>query len=331
MLRKALLVLAALALVGAGGLYAAFQLSPYPSVWLIRRAFDRGAHEASEALRKHLPAGVVERLDLRYDPADSDAIFDLFLPPASAGARPPVIVWIHGGAWISGDKRDVANYLRVLAGQGFATVGINYTIAPGATYPTPVRQANRALAYLAANADALGVDASRVALAGDSAGAQIAAQLALVVSVPAYAAQIGVAPAIPRTHLRAALLHCGGHDPDSIQLDGAFGGFLRTVFWAYFGVKDFSGDPRLAQFSIPRNVTRDFPPAFISAGNADPLEPHSKALAAALAKAGAPAETLFFPQDHQPPLGHEYQFDLDGEAGRLALARSVAFLRDRLR
>ena len=49
-----------------------------------------------------------------------------------------------------------------------------------------------------------------------------------------------------------------------------------------------------------------------------------------MATAGAEVDTLFFPDDHQPPLGHEYQFDLDGDAGRLFLERLLAFLDGRL-
>jgi acetyl esterase/lipase len=328
-MRRIFLIGLAVLIVLAGGGFAAFRLSPWPSAYLIRSAFDADAVKAAEAMRKHVPQGIVERLDLRYDPADGDATLDVFLPPAGVGeaGRKPVIVWIHGGAWISGDKSHVANYLRILAGKGFAAVGVNYSIAPGAKYPTPVRQVNAALGYLVRNGESLGLDMSRVALAGDSAGAQIAAQTALIVSSGAYAAQVGIVPALGRAQLRGAVLHCGGFDAESVQFDGAFGSFLRTVFWSYFGTRDFAGDPRLKQFSIPRNMHKDFPPMFISAGNADPLAPQSYALAETAAKLGVRVETLFFPKDYRPPLGHEYQFHLDTEAGRQALHRAVAFLR----
>jgi acetyl esterase/lipase len=59
-----------------------------------------------------------------------------------------------------------------------------------------------------------------------------------------------------------------------------------------------------------------FPPMFISAGNADPLVPQSRAMAAGAAQAGVSVDSLFFPPDYVPPLPHEYQFNLDTEAGR---------------
>lgn len=79
--------------------------------------------------------------------------------------------------------------------------------------------------------------------------------------------------------------------------------------------------------SILPHVTPAFPATFISAGNADPLAPQSKAMAKALATQGVTVTELFYPPDYQPPLGHEYQFNLDTEAGRQTLDRSVVWLR----
>jgi acetyl esterase/lipase len=69
---------------------------------LIRHQFDREGERASRALVRHLPTGVAERLDQRYDPADGDAYFDVFYPEqvVGTGARLPCIVWVHGGGWI---------------------------------------------------------------------------------------------------------------------------------------------------------------------------------------------------------------------------------------
>jgi acetyl esterase/lipase len=111
------------------------------------------------------------------------------------------------------------------------------------------------------------------------------------------------------------------------QGGGVLGWFVNTAGRAYAGVRDWRGDRGLASMDFAGMLTADYPPAFISAGNADPLAPQSVALARRLQATGVAVETLFFPDDHGPPLGHEYQFDLDGEAGQLALERAVAWLR----
>jgi hypothetical protein len=67
------------------------------------------------------------------------------------------------------------------------------------------------------------------------------------------------------------------------------------------------------------------------AGNSDPLLPHSLALADAAAKIGVKVDSLFFSKDYVPPLQHEYEFDLDVEAGQLALQRSLSFVAGHVR
>jgi hypothetical protein len=65
----------------------------------------------------------------------------------------------------------------------------------------------------------------------------------------------------------------------------------------------------------------------MSAGNAAPLLPHSQQLASKRETLGTPVESLCFAVDHQPPLPHEYQINLDSEAGQLAHAEMLTFVR----
>ncbi|MBX9773906.1 MAG: alpha/beta hydrolase [Xanthobacteraceae bacterium] len=330
MFKKVVLALLAATALVAVAVFAAFQLSPWPSALVFRHLMDRGGVAAANALEKHVPPGVVARLNERYAD-DPDAVLDVFHPAAieRTDRALPTIVWVHGGGFISGSKDQIAGYLKILAAAGYTVVGVNYSLAPAATYPTPVRQANAALGFLKANAARLHIDASRLFLAGDFAGAQVSGQLANIVTAPDHAKALGIEPAIDRAALRGVILHCGLLDPRALSLDGRMGGFLRSVGWSYFGVRDFLNDPRMAQFSVARNVTAAFPPLFISVGNDDPLAPQSRLLAANAGKLGVSVDALFFPADYKPPLPHEYQFNLDIEAGKLALERTLAFLKER--
>lgn len=319
LLTATLAALLALALIGP-------QLSPWPSALAIRLVFDRNGERIAQALEPQVPAGVQVRLDLVYDPDDPDARLDVFAPETTSPAPRPALVWVHGGGWLAGDKSQLANYLKILAARGYVTVGVNYPLAPGANYPTPVFQVNRALGWLDQHAEELGIDRGRILLAGDSAGAQIAGQLANLISAPEYAAGMDFRPAIHRQQLRGLLLYCGAYDIDMARFEGNAGRFVTAVLWAYFGRRDYRDDPRVRQFSVLGNLSAQLPPLFVSVGNADPLAPQSKALAARAMQLGVPVDVLFFPDDHRPALEHEYQFDLDGEAGQLALQRSLAFL-----
>jgi acetyl esterase/lipase len=190
-----------------------------------------------------------------------------------------------------------------------------------------VRQVAAALAHLVDHADRLGVDAGRIVLAGDSAGAQIAAQVASLVTDADYAGRVGVAVDLPSAGLRGVVLFCGAFDFELSQGSSRVGSWLvDTALWSYLGTRDHRSDPASALASVPQNLTAAFPPTFVSAGNGDPLLPHSIGLVAALEAAGVEHETLFFADDHEPRLGHEFQFDLDSEPGRQALDRAVAFV-----
>lgn len=323
-LRRGLLAVAAIVAVAV----ASFFVSPWPSVIVIRAIFDKGAADASAALEKHVPAGLVIREAIRYDPADTDALLDVYRPAILAPGA-PTVVWIHGGGFVSGRRGDIANYLKVLAGQGFAVVNIDYTIAPGASYPTPIRQVSQALRYIDGTASELGINRAALVLAGDSAGAQIAAQVANLVTAPAYARDVGIAAPFGPEQLKGVLLHCGVFD--IVELDqgkgGILGWFMHTVTWSYSGRRDWRGVAGFERMSVARHVTPAFPPTFISAGNADPLLPQSVIMDRSLRAQGVAVESLFFPANHEPKLAHEYQFNLDGAAGKLALSRSVAWLK----
>lgn len=308
----------------AGCVFVAFKVSPWPSVLMIRHGFSDNAATTNTTMEAYVPAGIAELLDEPYGEAPAERL-DVFRRAGISGVQ-PTVVWIHGGAFIAGDKRDLAPYLKILAGKGYTAVAIGYSVAPGGRYPGPVLQANAALAWLLRNAERLNIDPHRIVLAGDSAGAQIASQLAAGISDPTYAASVGFTPALDRTALRAVVLMCGVYSMQGIDMDGPFGGFLRTVLWSYFGTRDFANDPRLNQFSVDKHITAAFPPTFISVGNGDPLAPQSGLIARAIAAQGVEVDTLFLPDDHVPPLPHEYQFNFDLEAARLALDRLLSFL-----
>ena len=165
-----------------------------------------------------------------------------------------------------------------------------------------------------------------IALGGDSAGAQIAAQVAIITTDAAYARRIGIAPKLRPQQLAAVLLLSGAYDLAAIDLDDKYGWFLRTVLWAYSGSRKFLNDERFALASVTSHVTPAFPPGFISSGNGDPLAPQAVALARRLKMLDVKVDSLFFPEDYAPPLPHEYQFNLDSRAGEEALNRMLAFI-----
>jgi acetyl esterase/lipase len=325
--RPARVVLLGVVAVAAAGAIA-FVASPWPAAMLIRAMFEQGARTTVSEMEPYAPTtGVDQTLDIPYGDAGDSTSFDVFSP--SGGDEPlPTVVWIHGGAWISGEKSNVRPYVRMIAAEGYTTVALDYSIAPEKTYPTAVTQLNDALAHLVEHAEELRIDPSRIVLAGDSAGANLASQLAVLTTNPEYAELVGIAPALTAGQLRAVVLNCGIYDVSGIpDAPGIAGWGFRIALWSYLGERDWLPTAGGQEMSTLDDVTAEFPATWISGGNGDPLTAtQSEPLAEKLGGLGVDVTPVFYPADHDPELPHEYQFHLDYEDARTAFDSTIEFL-----
>ncbi|MGK9147836.1 alpha/beta hydrolase [Plantibacter flavus] len=308
-------------------------VTPWPSAMLIRAVFEKGGAATVAEMEPYVPdTKLTEYRDIAYaPPADgrpqTDTTLDVFTP--ADGTTPlTTIVWIHGGAWISGEKENVEPYLRILAAAGYTTIGVNYSIAPEAVYPTAVNQLDAALGYISEHASEWNGDPGRLVLAGDSAGAQLASQMAVLATNPEYAHLLGITPSVDADQLVGVILNCGVYDlPAMAELNGIEAWGLKVALWAYAGTKDWSSSSTGATMSTIDFVTSDFPPTYISGGNGDALTwlqsiPMSRALKAA----DVPVTEVFWSANHVPALPHEYQFHLDLDEAHVALDDTLAYL-----
>lgn len=109
---------------------------------------------------------------------------DLYLPDDKDKAPYPTLLLIHGGAWHKGDRKSMAKAAELLADRGYAALAINYRLAPRFRYPAPVEDAQEALRWLKVNANRYRLDMARVGVWGYSAGAHLAALLAVQPLMP---------------------------------------------------------------------------------------------------------------------------------------------------
>jgi acetyl esterase/lipase len=101
---------------------------------------------------------------------------DLYLPGNSCPAN-PLVIYIHGGGWLVGDKSDVAPHVESLLDDGFAVAAVNYRYSYQAIWPAQIFDCKGAVRWLRANATTYRIDPSRIAVFGDSAGGHLAAML----------------------------------------------------------------------------------------------------------------------------------------------------------
>lgn len=225
-------------------------------------------------------ADLVETARFGADPAQKLRVYR----QAGAPAGLPVFVFAHGGAWAHGDPDDYGFVARNIAPEGYLVVLIGYRMNGPGRYPAMLQDTAAALAWVRANAARLGGDPDRLLLAGHSAGAYNVVQTVLE---PRWLAEAGV----PQRAIRGVVGLAGPYD---------FFPYTTERSQAAFGSVGAGAE------SQPVNHARaDAPPMLLVHGEADTVvrPRNTRALAGALAAAGAPVETLFLPgKDHNAPL-----------------------------
>ena len=119
------------------------------------------------------------QLTLPYGP-DAEQLLDVHVPSGwQPDDRRPVVVHVHGGGWKGGSRSDVSPLVAAQVRRGWVVVSVDYRLTPGAAFPEPIRDVDRAVRFVRANAGRLGVDPARLVLTGHSAGGYLAAAVGL--------------------------------------------------------------------------------------------------------------------------------------------------------
>jgi acetyl esterase/lipase len=98
---------------------------------------------------------------------------DVYFP--EAGGPWPVLVYVHGGAWMRGDKAGAASFAPEMTAQGYLVVSVNYRLYPMGRYPAMIEDVKCAIRFLRAHAGEYNIDSNRIAAVGISAGGHLAA------------------------------------------------------------------------------------------------------------------------------------------------------------
>lgn len=123
------------------------------------------------------PLTVATYIDVSYG-ADPAQKFDIYVPNTSAVAPLPLIIFVHGGAWIAGDKADMSPIASFLAKQDYVIINMNYRLLPF-SYPAPMEDIQLVLKWVHGNSEQYGIDVARIGMSGHSAGGHLVALYAL--------------------------------------------------------------------------------------------------------------------------------------------------------
>lgn len=225
--------------------------------------------------------GARQKLDLIY--REKDAV-------------KPLLIYIHGGGYVAGTKAARRNYCGIYADHGFAVANLEYTLAPEAAYPVAIGEIARAIDFVLDHAAEYCIDASRIAVAGESAGGYYAMYAALMAKDKSLLNKLGLAPMRHGDYdVKACVLNCPCTD---LKLTAVSGFPAADLFMQAFvsrslaDIKTGAFDAELSEKSPMTYVEASFPPTFLIYGQLDQLRFNALALAERLKEKGVP-HTLY--------------------------------------
>jgi acetyl esterase len=244
--------------------------------------------------------------------------------PRGARGPMPALLYLHGGGWVFGSAVSHDRLVRELAvGAGFVAVFVRYNLAPEARHPSALEECYAALEWIASHGVEVDIDPSRIVIAGDSAGGNLAAVVAML-------AKERRGPALRGQLLFYPVTDAGLDTPSYEQF--ATGYWLRRDAMRWF-FDQYAPDPAVrSQSSVsPLRASdaelRGLPEALILTAEADVLRDEGEAYAARLREAGVPVAAMRF-------LGTIHDFVMldalaSSNAGRAATAVAIDWLRRR--
>ena len=248
----------------------------------------------------------------------------IFRPNGSAG-RLPVVMYFHGGGWALGDADTYDYSMRELTnGCGAAVVFVEYSRSPEVRYPVALEECYAATRWVAEHGGEINLESSQLAVAGDSAGGNMATAVCLLASQrggPEIAGQVLIYPAT-------------GHVFDAISFRDFGSGYFLTRensqwFWKHYtGGAAVEDEPTACPLVATLDQLKNMPPALVITGECDVLRDEGEAYARKLTEAGVQVTCTRY-------LGAIHGFVginalADSPAARAARAQVNAMLRESL-
>ena len=271
------------------------------------------------------PTNVEAVENVSYGSCDKWHLLDLYRPKDAEG-KLPVLLNIHGGAWVYGDKKVYAPYCMYLATQGFAVVNASYRLAPKHTFPAPLEDVGAMVEWVVDHAEEYGLDVSNLFFVGDSAGAHLATAYTAIQLNEAYAKSFPGIKVDERFIPKGLLLNCGVFD---IEVEWKKQGRALTPF-----LTDLLGEKptveSVKQMSPAQFITSDFPSVHLTTSSGDFLRKHSYRLKEVLEKKSV--EVVFKEYgEKKKPQGHVFHLNLKNKVGQECNADQLEFVKQMMK
>ncbi len=266
------------------------------------------------------PEDIVRWDNLAYGPVPKWNELDVYRPKAAEG-KLPVILVVHGGGWVYGDKELYQFYAMSLAQRGFAVVNFSYRLSPENKFPAQLEDTNAVIAWMFVHQEEYGLDMQHVFFVGDSAGGHLSALYAEICTNPEYAARYDFT--VPEGFVPTALgLNCGAYTPlKELPIEGANNSELMG------DLLPGGGTPEEAEWiDAVRHVTCAFPPSFIMSAPGDFCLDQVPGLVQALCDQKVPFICKIY-GNKETPLYHVFHVTIQEPLGQQCNDDECAFFR----
>lgn len=256
------------------------------------------------------PDDVVRYDNIVYGPMETYQVLDLYRPKDRGDDVLPVIISVHGGAWVYGSKEVYQYYCMSLAQRGFAVINFTYRLAPEYKFPASLEDTGLAVRWTLEHADDYHLDKNAVFFVGDSAGAHILGLYAGICTNPAGAETFpqvfvpdGFAP-------KGIALNCGAYH---ISKDMADGDSTMALMQAV--LPDGGTEEELSRICAEKYITENFPPCFLMTCQGDFLKQQINFLIPALTRYRIPFEAHIY-GDRKKELYHVFHVNVREPEGQ---------------
>lgn len=261
------------------------------------------------------PENITRYDNIAYGSYGDANLLDLYRPKDGIG-KLPVIVNVHGGGYVYGSKEVYQYYAMSLAQRGFAVVNMNYRLAPEYPFPTALEDVNSAMGWVLQNLETYGFEVDQIFMMGDSAGAQIVSQYALIASNPEYAALFPFE--IVKVTLQGVCLNCGMYDLQKFVQDDN-----TEIRCSYWGKDPSIHGEFLHNFDY---INENYPPTYIMTSNMDFLRDCAKPLYELLQKLGVRSIYKLY-GDELHKLYHVFHLDIRSNIANQCNEEECKFLK----
>ena len=273
---------------------------------MIREKFGSSDSKRDEGLTT--PKDIVRYDNILYGENRKWQILDVYRPENADGKELPIIVSVHGGAWVYGDKERYQYYCMSLAQRGFAVVNFTYRLAPEFKYPAPLEDINLVFNWIFNNKNKYAFDTKHIFAVGDSAGANHLGLYAAICTNPEY--QKNYAFEVPNKFVPNAIaLNCGVYqiDVNNDELTK----LLMADYLPNAGTKD-----ELELLCITNYITETYPPTFYMTSSEDFLNQQALILGQKLVEKKISHEFHFY-GNAKYGLGHVFHCNIKLDAAKI--------------